>query len=384
MTRTGAVGAGLGGEPLRVADYVALAREGLPAPVWHYFEGASGDERTARANLAAFDRIRLRPRILVDVSQCDMSTTLLDVDLAMPVGVAPMGYQELATPEGELATVRAAGAVGALTVVSIFASRALEDVAASATGPLWLQLYWLRRRDVLQKVIERAEAAGFRALVLTIDTPRLGRRQRDLRHRFHLPRHIAAVNLGTELAALLHEETPDSSALDRHARAFLDPSLSWSDLDWLRSITKLPILLKGVLTGEDAARAVSNGVDGVIVSNHGGRQLDGAVASVDALPEVVAAVNRRCPVLLDGGVRRGTDVLTALALGADAVLVGRPVLYGLAARGDSGARHVLTLLRDELEDAMALAGCAALDTVDASLVTPETAGPAAPTTKAEG
>ncbi|MBL1092307.1 MULTISPECIES: alpha-hydroxy acid oxidase [Streptomyces] len=344
--------------PLTVGAYAALAEDRLPPATWHYIQGGAGTESTVRANRAAYRRLRLRPRVLADVSRCDLSTTVLGDAVGAPLGIAPMAYHQLACDEGEVATVRAAGAPGLRipTVVSIFASRTFEDLAAQATGPLWLQLYWLHRRDVLRTVVRRAEAAGFRALVLTVDTPRLGRRLRELRHGFHLPPGIVARNLDGEVTGFLHDRQDGSSALARHADAFIDPSLSWSDLDRLREQTRLPLLLKGVLTAEDAARAAGLGIDGIVVSNHGGRQLDGAVATLDALPEVVAAVDGRCPVFLDGGIRHGTDVLKALALGARAVFVGRPVLWGLAAGGEAGARGVLTLLRDELEDAMALAG----------------------------
>ncbi|KUM99881.1 2-hydroxy-acid oxidase [Streptomyces yokosukanensis] len=348
------------GRPLTVEEYARLAQARLPGATWHYFDGGAGTESTVEGNLAAFRRVRIRPRVLNDVSRCDLSTTILGDPVGAPLGVAPMAYHELACEEGELATVEAAGELRVPTVVGIFASRTFEDIAAHATGPLWLQLYWLHRRDVLERVVRRAEDAGFRALVLTVDTPRLGRRLREARHGFHLPPHITAPNLDGEVTGFLHERKDGSSALSRHADAFIDPSLSWSDLDWLRSRTRLPLVLKGVLTAEDAARAAEQGIDGLVVSNHGGRQLDGAAATMDALPDVVRAVAGRCPVFLDGGVRSGTDVLKALALGAQAVFLGRPVLWGLAANGEAGARHVLTLLRDELEDAMALSGCPSL------------------------
>ncbi|MCF3171922.1 alpha-hydroxy-acid oxidizing protein [Streptomyces sioyaensis] len=354
--------------PLTVDEYAPLAQAQLPAATWHYVEGGAGTESTVAANRAAFGRFRIRPRVLVDVARCELSSTVLDDPVGVPLGVAPMAYHELACEDGELATVRAAGSLSAPTVVSIFASRTFEDIAAAATGPLWLQLYWLHRRDVLQKVVRRAEAAGFRALVLTVDTPRLGRRLREARHGFHLPPHIAARNLDGEVTGFLHDRRDGSSALSRHADAFIDPSLNWADLDWLRSQTRLPLVLKGVLTAEDAAHAAELGVDGLVVSNHGGRQLDGATATLDALPEVVRAVGGRCPVFLDGGVRHGTDALKALALGAQAVFVGRPVLWGLAADGEAGARQVLSTLRDELEDAMALSGCPSLKDLDPTLL----------------
>jgi 4-hydroxymandelate oxidase len=343
-------------EPLRVEDYAARAEEVLPAGIWGYIQGGSGAEWTLAANRDAFARVLLRPRVLTDVSACDLSTTLLGTPLAVPFAVAPMAYHRLVHDEGEVASAAAAGAAGTLFVASFFASRTLADIAAATTGPAWLQLYWLRERDVLLEVVRRAEAAGFGALVLTVDAPMVARRLRDVHNSFALPEHVRAVNVGGPVMAISHDVVPGASALERHAREQFDPSITWADLAWLRERTDLPLVLKGILTGEDGALAAEHGVDAVVVSNHGGRQLDGAVASLDALPEVVAAVAGRLPVLVDGGVRSGTDVFKALALGARAVLIGRPVLWGLAHGGAAGAGAVLDLLRAELADCMALAG----------------------------
>ncbi|HKT05781.1 MAG TPA: alpha-hydroxy acid oxidase, partial [Rugosimonospora sp.] len=319
-------------------------------------------------NRAALARRALRPRFLVDVSTCDLSGTLLGARLAAPLGVAPMAYHRLVHPDGEVATARAAGAAGALLVVSPFASRSIEDIAAAASGPVWLQLYWLHRREALVDLVARAEAAGYGAIVLTVDTPRVGRRLRDIRHGFALPDGVAAVNLPAEVMATAHQHAGGGSALQRHSREQFDPSLSWTDLAWLRGRTSLPLVLKGLVTAEDARLAVAHGADAVIVSNHGGRQLDHAVSTVDALPEVVAAVAGACPVLVDGGFRTGTEVLVALALGARAVLLGRPVLWGLACAGADGAGAVLRTVVEELEDAMVLSGRPRLADVDSSLV----------------
>ncbi|GFJ87938.1 alpha-hydroxy-acid oxidizing enzyme [Phytohabitans rumicis] len=318
---------------LTVEEYEAAARDRLPADVWGYVYGGSGAELTLRANRAAFERLALRPRFLVDVSRCDPATTLFGARLSTPIGVAPMAFHRLVHADGEVATARAAGAAGQLLVVSIFASRSLEDIAAAAAGPLWLQLYWLRRRAVVIDLVRRAEAAGYGALVLTVDTPRLGRRLRDVRAGFAVPADVTAVNLDAAVTAGTHHAADGVSALEAHSRAEFDQTLSWADLAWLCGQTALPVLVKGLLTAEDAERALAHGAAGIVVSNHGGRQLDGAVASVDALAEVVAAAAGRCPVLLDSGVRTGADVLKALALGASAVLVGRPVLWGLACGG---------------------------------------------------
>ncbi|WP_239341947.1 alpha-hydroxy acid oxidase [Frankia sp. CiP3] len=355
---------------LSLLAYEEAARVRLDPPVWDYIAGGSGEEVTLRDERAAYGRYRLRPRALVDVSGCELGTTLLDSPVAFPVGVAPMAYHCLVDPQGEVATVRAAGAVGALTVASTFASTTLEETAAAATGPLWLQLYVLRRHEVTESLVRRAEAAGYRALVITVDTPRMARRERDLGNGFRLPPHIRPVNLDDGHAGGLHDGRSGESVLAWHAARHHDAAFTWKDLAWLRSLTRLPLVLKGVLTAEDAHRAADLGVEGLIVSTHGGRQLDGAVAALDALPEVVRAVSGRCEVLVDGGIRRGTDVLKALALGARAVLVGRPVLWGLAVDGAAGAERVLSTLYTELEEAMALSGRPRLDMIGSDLLHP--------------
>jgi 4-hydroxymandelate oxidase len=354
--------------PLCVEEYEQLARDLVAADVWDFIAGGSGDELTLAANRRAFDEVRLRPRVLVDVSHCRTDTSLLGAPLAAPVGVAPTAYHGLVHPDGELGTAEGAGAAGALYVVSIFASRTVEDIAAAATGPLWLQLYWLRRRALLAGLVARAAAAGFQALVLTVDVPQVGRRRRDLRNGFAVDPSVRAVNLDQELMASTHERRAGESGLARHALESFDTSITWDDLAWLRGTSELPLVLKGILTGEDAERAVAHGVDAIVVSNHGGRQLDGAVASLHALTEVVDAVAGACPVLLDGGVRRGTDVFAALALGASAVLLGRPVLWGLACGGGDGVAGLLTMVREELAHTMALAGRPTLAAIDRAAV----------------
>ncbi|WP_260867941.1 alpha-hydroxy acid oxidase [Streptomyces sp. SAJ15] len=353
-------------------DYRVAARPLVEPSAWDYVDGGSGDETTLRENVAGYRRYRLRPRVLVDVSRCDPRTTLLGSPVALPVGVAPTGFQGLVSAEGELACARAAGEVGALMVVSTFATARLEDIARVARGPLWLQLYVFRDRATSEDLVRRAEAAGYRALVVTVDAPVQGRRVRDLRNAFALPPGLVAANFPQAPS-----ERPSAELGERVAQR-VDPALTWDDLAWLGSLTRLPIVLKGVLTAEDAARAAELGVAAIVVSNHGGRQLDGSVTPLDALPEVVAAVAGRCEVLVDGGVRRGSDVLVALALGARAVLVGRPVLWGLAVSGAEGAREVLSILRAELETAMALSGRPDLASVDANLLHPAPRAPYQP------
>ncbi|MER5887986.1 aminotransferase class I/II-fold pyridoxal phosphate-dependent enzyme [Streptomyces sp. NPDC001941] len=336
--------------PVSLADYAAAAHARLTPAVRDFLDGGAGDERTLAANTAAFDRVRLRPRVLTGRGAPDTKTEVLGRGWSAPVAVAPMAYHTLADPEGEVATARAAGAAGVPLVVSTFASRTFEDIAAAASAPLWLQVYCFRDRAVTRALVERAERAGFEALVLTVDAPRLGRRLRDERNGFRLPAGVAPANLPGG-----GYDSPSG-----HALAEFDPALDWSVVDWLRSISSLPVLVKGVLSAQDARRAVAAGVDGIVVSNHGGRQLDGAPATLDVLADVAGAVAGACPVLVDGGVRRGADVLAALALGADAVLVGRPVLHGLAVAGERGAAHVLSLLTEELTDALALTGTGAV------------------------
>ncbi len=339
--------------PINISDYEILAQTRLEKSVWDYYYGGSNDEVTLRANREAFEHIRLRPRFLVDVGKIDTRTTVLGTPVSMPILIAPSAYQCMAHSEGECATARGAGAVNTLMVASTVATRSLEEIAEAATGPLWFQLYMYDERDAAVMLVRRAQAAGYRALVVTVDTPHVSKRERDIRNNFHIPPPpLVAANFTGKYAT----ET------GMHA------AVTWDVIPWLRSLTSLPILLKGILTTEDALLAVEHGVEGIIVSNHGGRQLDGAIASVEALPEIVEAVAGRCEVYVDGGIRRGSDVLKALALGARAVLVGRPILWGLAVDGQAGVERVLKLLHGELEMAMALSGKPTLASIDRSLV----------------
>jgi isopentenyl diphosphate isomerase/L-lactate dehydrogenase-like FMN-dependent dehydrogenase len=339
-------------EPLNLYEYGKLAQERMNPAHWEYYHGGSDDEVTLRASRSVYERIRLRPRVLVDVSHCETSTTVLGTPVSMPILVAPMALHCLAHPEGECATAQGAGMAGSVMIASTTSTRNIEEIAQAATGPLWFQLYVYPSLEIAEKLVRRAEAAGYRAIVLTVDLPRLGRREKDIRNNVKIPPepYYEANFVGVEKEG--QEWVP----------------LTWESLSWLRSITSLPILLKGILTAEDAVLAVEHGVDGIVVTNHGGRQLDTAIPSIEALPEVVEAVAGRCEVYLDGGIRRGTDVLKALALGARAVLLGRPVLWGLAVNGAEGVCHVLELLRSELELDMALAGRPTLDSIDRSLV----------------
>jgi 4-hydroxymandelate oxidase len=343
-------------EPLTLADFADRARAELAPDVWDFIAGGAGRERTLAANEAAFDVMRLRPRALPGIESADTSVRVLGSRWAAPVGIAPVAYHQLAHPEGESGTVRAAGEAGLPVVISTFSSRRLEEVAAVATAPLWLQLYCFRDGRVTSDLVRRARDSGYQALVLTVDTPFTGRRLRDLRNGFRVPAHITPANL-TGDAAL------GSAAPGAHSRLAFDQRLDWSVVCRLREESGLPVLAKGVLTAHDAEAALAAGVAGIVVSNHGGRQLDGVPATLDALPEVVTAVAGRCPVLLDGGVRWGADILIALALGAHAVLVGRPALHALAVGGATGVHRMLTLLTEEFAEAMVLTGHASPGTI---------------------
>ncbi|RAY16587.1 alpha-hydroxy-acid oxidizing protein [Actinomadura craniellae] len=341
---------------LTPADAEALAADVLPAAVERFVGGAAGAELTLRANRAAFDRLHLVPRVLADVSSVSTARTLLGTASALPVAVAPLAYQRAVHPDGELATARAAQDAGVPFTACTFSSTHVEDIAATG-ATTWFQLYWLRDRGHTEELLKRAEAAGCRAVMLTVDTPRMGRRQADMRGAFTLPEGVAAVHFGRRPDGVPGDARSGTSAVAAQTANVVDPSLRWADLDWLRERTSLPLVLKGVLDPADAERAAGCGVDALVVSNHGGRQLDGAIPALDALPAVADAVAGRCELLFDSGVRSGTDVLKALALGADGVLLGRPVLWGLAAGGHQGVLRVLRLLAEELETALALAAC---------------------------
>ncbi|UCV15774.1 alpha-hydroxy acid oxidase [Quatrionicoccus australiensis] len=336
-------------------DYEARARQHLDDNAWAYLQGGAADELSLRGNGEAFQSISLRPRVLRDLTQGHTRCCLFGQELAHPLLLAPVAYQRLFHPDGELASVLGASVMGAGMLVSTLASTRLEDIASQAGSPLWFQLYWQGGRDASLALVRRAEAAGYQALVLTVDAPLSGIRNREQRAGFALPPKVAAVNLAeTPKMPLL---TPNDSPVFAGMMA-LAPT--WADIEWLRAQTRLPLLLKGVLHPEDAAQAVSCGVHGLVISNHGGRVLDTTPAPLDLLPEMRARVGASVTLLLDGGIRRGSDVFKALALGADAVLLGRPYVHALAVAGALGVAHLIKLLREELEVCMALSGCATL------------------------
>jgi len=337
---------------INIADFERLAEEKLDAGVAGYFFGGAGDELTLRENVGAWGHWRLRPRMLAGLSEWGTRAEVLGDEVSMPVLVAPVAYQGLVDPEGEAAMARAAAAAGTVMCLSTLATMRPRPVAEAAPGGRrWFQLYCFRDEAVTRALIEEAIDCGYEAIVVTVDAPPGGNRERDRRTGFKIPEELGVPSVEAALGS-------DRAVTIEETFGLMEPALSWSDLEELAADCRVPVLVKGVLTAEDAALAVEHGAAGVVVSNHGGRQLDRCLATADALPEVVEAVGERGAVLVDGGIRRGVDIAIALALGADAVLVGRPALWGLAAGGEIGARRVLELLRDELELTLALCRCA--------------------------
>ena len=346
---------------LRIDEFEAVARARMDPAAYAYYAGGAADEVTIARNLDAFRRRSLLPRVLVDVSEIDPQTTMLGTTVSLPVGLAPNAAQGLADPEGECATARAAGDEGVLMCLSTFSSRSMEDVAAAARGPKWFQLYMHKDRGIAKAMIERAVDAGYGAIVLTVDLPVGGYRERELRTPFISSQQQAFPNLPV---------ATDGRSILELLDGVINASLTWDDLGWVRSVSGLPLIVKGVLAPDDARLCVEHGVDAIVVSNHGGRQLDRTPAAIDALEPVVHAAGGGCEVYLDGGIRRGTDVVTALALGARAVFVGRAYLYALAAGGEQGVRDCLHLLRAETVNAMALLGCPTVDRITRAHVLP--------------
>jgi len=332
---------------LSLFDFEADAHTRISHGAWERLSGAAADEITLRWNREAYDHIRLKPRILVDVSKLDTRVTLFGQEFSHPILLAPTGGQKFIHPEGELAAVRGAAAAHATYVISSSASMRVEEIAKAATGPVWFQLYVQRDRGFTKDLVQRAEDSGCRVLCVTVDSPNHGARNREDRAKGDLP----------------ERELPNLKGKD-----YLDPTLTWKDIDWLRSFSRKPVLLKGVLNPDDAAIAVKAGVAGIIVSNHGARNLDTVPATLDALPLVVEKVAGRIPVLVDGGIRRGTDVVKALALGAAAVEIGRPYLWGLGIAGAAGVTRVVEILRKELELAMQLTGRPTIASIDRSVL----------------
>ena len=350
--------------PLNCNEYEALAEALVEPAPWAYLMGGAGDERTLRANREAFHRWTFRPRVLVDVGAVSTETTVLGTTLDSPVIVAPVAFQRLYHPDGELATARAAAAEGTVMCVSTMTSYTHTELADSVPGlTQWAQLYVLTDEGATRAHLDEAVEAGCKAVVLTVDTPLLGRREGELRSAFSVSPDVPIPYVAASIGAVAHSPSTHSGGL-------FSPSVTWRDLEWISESTKLPVLLKGILTREDAVLAVEHGAAGIVVSNHGGRQLDGAPATLDALEEVVEAAAGRVEVLFDGGIRRGGDAVKALALGAKAVMVGRPAIWGLAADGQAGVRHVLSLLRDEIALTVGLLGCTRPDEVGRTHIQP--------------
>jgi len=358
---------GDGVKTVRLDDFEDLAREHLSAAAYDYFAGGACDEVTLRDNREAFGRVRLLGRVLRDVSKRTLETTVLGSPVSMPVLIAPIAMQKLAHDDGDLATARAAAAAGIVMIASTLATTSLEDIAAAASGPRWFQLYVYKDRGLTDELVRRAEAAGYGAIVLTVDGQVWGRRYRDMRSDFALTPGLSLANL----AGAGHGDFPagtEGSGLAAYVSSLLDPSLDWNDVARLVESTTLPVVIKGILHPDDARLAAAHGAAGVFVSNHGGRQLDGSPATMDVLESVVDAVAGRAEVYLDGGVRRGTDVIKALALGARAVAIGRPAIWALASGGQRGVSRMLTMLREECDTALALCGADSPAALDRSLV----------------
>ena len=349
--------------PINIYEYEALAKERLSKSEYDFIAGGATDEITIQRTRAVYDAIMLRPRMLVDVSHVDTSTKVLGQEIRFPIMLDPAGAHGRAHPDAELASARAAGAEGTIMVVSSAASYTLEEIARAATGPIWFQQYLYRDQGLTREMARRAEEAGYSVICVTLDSKVRPKRERNIRNNYvsPTPPNYAGLNVGE----YSWEFNPDAP---RGLNDIRDPSSTWEDLDWLVANTSLPVTVKGIMTGEDARLCVEHGVKGLIVSNHGARQLDTTFATIEVLPEVVEAADGRLEVYLDGGIKRGADVVKALALGAKAVLMGRPIFWGLAVNGEAGVRDVLQILRDELEMTMAMCGRPTIDDLDATLL----------------
>ncbi|CAL5014809.1 unnamed protein product [Urochloa decumbens] len=352
-----------------VSDYEELAKQKLSKMVFDFYASGAEDQWTLKENREAFSRISFRPRVLIDVSHVNMSMSVLGYNISMPIMVAPTALHKLAHPEGEVASARAAAAAGTIMMLSSWSSCSIEEVNLSGPGLRFFQLSVFKDRNFVQQLVRRVEDAGYKAIAVTVDAPRLGRREADIRNRFALPENVVLKCFeGLDLSSM---DKANVSGLAAYVASQINSSLSWKDIKWLQTITQLPILVKGVITAEDARIAIECGVAGIIVSNHGGRQLDHLPATISCLEEVVGEAKGRVPVFLDGGIRRGTDVFKALALGASGVFIGRPVLFALAVDGEAGVKKALQMLRDELEIAMALSGCTSLKEITRGHVSTE-------------
>ncbi|NXL44943.1 HAOX1 oxidase, partial [Podilymbus podiceps] len=366
----------MSGKPVCIADFEEYAKKFLPKSVYDYYRSGADDQETLADNVAAFSRWKLYPRVLRDVSVMDLSTSALGQKISMPVCVGATAMQRMAHADGETATAKACQAMGTGMMLSSWATSSIEEVAEAAPAGLhWLQLYVYKDREVTKSLVKRAERAGYKGIFVTVDTPFLGRRIDDVRNKFQLPPHLSLKNFSSsDLAFSSGKDFGENSGLAVYVADAIDASVNWEDIKWLRGLTSLPIVAKGILRAEDAKEAVKIGLNGILVSNHGARQLDGVPATVstgaliDVLPEIVEAVEGKVEVFLDGGVRKGTDVLKALALGAKAVFIGRPLIWGLVYQGEEGAKEVLQMLKEEFRLAMALTGCQRVEEIGRTLI----------------
>lgn len=353
-------------EPINLFDFEARAKQVLPPPVWDFVASGAFDEVTIRRNRAAFNAVALRPRFMLDIDNRDLSTTILGTKISFPVMIAPAGGYGMVHPDGDLEAARAAGGAETIMALSTGSNHSLEAVSQVATGPTWFQLFHYGREST-ELLVHRAEEAGYAAICLTVDIPvPPGLTERDIRNRLSRPEDVVFANFTGEQAKLIPEPESDPASGSWGLPDFLP--LKWSDLEWLRSLTALPLVMKGVRTGEDARLCVEHGLDGIVVSNHGAKQIDGTLSSIETLPEIVEAVQDRAELYLDSGIRRGADVVRALALGARAVLIGRPVFWGLAVDGETGVRKVLEILRSEVDRAMAYCGAANIEGINRRMV----------------
>jgi 4-hydroxymandelate oxidase len=354
-------------EPVNVYDFEEFARNNLPKMVFDYFASGANDEITLRKNHAAYDRIKLKYRVLKNISNRDLKTSILGHQVSMPVVIAPTAFHKMAHPGGEIATVKAAGNAGTIMILSTLSNTSIEEVLEAATGPVWFQLYVYKDRGETKVLVERAESAGCSAIVLTADAQIWGRREADIRNHFQLPENLSVKNLMPAGKDQFPKQVAESG-LAAYVSSLFDQSLSWKDLDWLCSLTKLPVLLKGIVHQDDAKMALDYGVAGMVVSNHGGRQLDTAPATIEVLQEIVDVAGEKLEILIDGGIRRGTDILKAIALGAKAVSIGRPVFWGLAYDGQKGVERVLNILQTELDLAMGLCGFSSIAEINKGVI----------------
>ncbi|KAM8712076.1 hypothetical protein ACLKA7_012578 [Drosophila subpalustris] len=353
-----------------VDDFERQADSKLEKTAKDYYKSGAGEQFTLNLNREAFKRLRLRPRYLRDVSKLDISCQIFGQQLKWPVGIAPTAMQKMAHPDGEIGNARAAGKAGSIFILSTLSTTSLEDLSAAAPDTLkWFQLYIYKDRSLTEKIVRRAEKANFKALVLTVDAPIFGHRRADVRNKFSLPSHLSLANFQGEQANGV--VTEGGSGINEYVANQFDASINWKDINWLKQLTHLPIILKGILTAEDAILAREFGCAGVIVSNHGARQIDTVPASIEALPEVAKAVGNDLVVMLDGGITQGNDIFKALALGAKTVFIGRPAVYGLAYNGQQGVEQLLDILKKDFEISMALTGCPKLSDIQSSMVVHE-------------